>query len=67
MPSGSIFAIFLMAELHKVERNAKGKLAFLFISERQVSSAKPELQKKRGQNKINSFFLCRVEVSSPSF
>ena len=25
MPSGSNFAIFLMAELHKVERNAKGK------------------------------------------
>ena len=34
------------AKLRKNERNAKGKLAFLFISECKVSSAKPKLLKK---------------------
>jgi len=38
--------MYVGAKLRKNERNAKGKLAFLFISECPVSSAKPKLRKK---------------------
>ena len=41
-----------VAKLRKNERNAKGKLAFLFISECSVSSAKPKLRIK--ENNANS-------------
>ena len=43
------------AKLRKNERNTKGKLSFLFISECQVSSAKPKLRKV--ESKTKEFFL----------
>ena len=54
------------AKLRKNERNTKGKLSFLFISECQVSSAKPKLRKVESKTKEFFLFFCRDGVSSPS-
>jgi hypothetical protein len=52
-------AILDAAKVRKNERNAKEKLFFFCISERQVTSAKPKLRKKLVKAKrfwkINSF------------
>ena len=42
----------ILAKLRKNERNAKEKLAFLFISEFRVSSAKQKLRKVIGKAKF---------------
>ena len=46
-----------LTKLRKNERNAKGKFAFLFISECRVSSVKPKLQKVERNIKQTRLFL----------
>ena len=61
--------LIILTELRKNERNAKGKLAFLFISECPVSSAKPKLHKKADNSypfrRINVICLLPVSASRP--
>ena len=56
---------FQPAKLQKNERNAKGKLAFLFISECIVSSAYPKLRKVERRTKDFNLFYAEDGVSSP--
>jgi len=54
----------ILAKLRKNERNAKGKLVFLFISECMVSSAKPKIHKVTRQTKeIIVFFAEFPKIS----